>query len=390
MPDGTEFEFHKNKKPGKTYVSPRLGGRIRIASKVIDSDETYHEAVLRDEAVLHQSPSGRHEIIAKFYEDLRTLQVVTIQKWNTLKGVPVGEQHFSFVGKDIDLLQAFLSRIVSLHFPDANKVNVQDNQLRVVVTTAEQAKALLAGNLSLIVQLVENEVTERDIVALAYRRKQLALFEELLTDSDFFGEHASGRKCERVWQDFFEANTWVFGYGLSYIFLEPLEGMGLRQPVRGFNVESRGKEADALMKTRAEVSSLCLVEIKRHDTSLLAQREYRPGVWPPSAELVAGISQAQETVRATVRTLSAPFRPKDRNGDPTGEELFGFEPRSYLVIGSLSEFSSERGTNEEKFRSFELFRRNVKQPEIITFDELLHRARFIVSTGASEAKPPLD
>ena len=240
--------------------------------------------------------------------------------------------------------------------------------------------------MKLVIQLAENEVTERDVVALGYRRKQLALFEKMLTDAEFFVRHAAGRKTEAVWQTFFEANPWVFGYGLSYIFMKSLAGKELEQTVRGFSVAGAGKRVDALMKTRAEVSSLCFVEIKRHDTSLLNSKQYRPGVWSISHELVGGIGQVQETVRAAIRTLSAPFRPADEKGNPTGEEIFGFEPRSYLVIGNLSEFAGDYGANEEKFRSFETFRRNVRQPEILTFDELLHRARFIVGNESVEPK----
>jgi hypothetical protein len=380
MPDDTDFDYHQNKKTGKTYVSRRVDGGLRIASKVIDSDGLIHEVVLKDEVVLRKTRGGRQEIVAKFYEGVRRLHVVTIQRWNTLKGIPQEKAYFSFVGSEIELLQAFLSNIVHLHFPDAGKVNVQDSELRTVVTTTDQARAILAGNLNLFIQLAENEVTERDIVNLGYRRKQLALFEKMLGDQDFFVEHAAGRKPEAVWQAFFEANPWVFGYGLSYIFMDSLAGKELEQTVRGFSVAAAGKRSDALMKTRAEVSSLCFVEIKRHDTSLLASDQYRPGVWSASKDLVGGICQVQETVRAAIRTLSAPFRPADNKGNPTGEEIFGFEPRSYLVIGSLSEFASEHGTNEDKFRSFEIFRRNIRQPEIITYDELLHRARFIVSS----------
>jgi hypothetical protein len=38
----------------------------------------------------------------------------------------------------------------------------------------------------------------------------------------------------------------------------------------------------------------------------------------------------------------------------------------------------EHGVNQDRHRSFELFRRNTANPEIITFDELFERARFIV------------
>jgi Domain of unknown function (DUF4263) len=54
-------------------------------------------------------------------------------------------------------------------------------------------------------------------------------------------------------------------------------------------------------------------------------------------------------------------------------------PRAYRVIGSLSEFMTDRGLNEAKYRSFEYFRRNVRRPEIITFDELYERAALIVA-----------
>ena len=68
----------------------------------------------------------------------------------------------------------------------------------------------------------------------------------------------------------------------------------------------------------------------------------------------------------------------DDVGNPTGEEAFNYIPKSFMVIGSLQEFVSDKGVNQERYRSFELFRRNTSSPEIITFDELYERARFIV------------
>jgi hypothetical protein len=62
--------------------------------------------------------------------------------------------------------------------------------------------------------------------------------------------------------------------------------------------------------------------------------------------------------------------------------LFNIHPRSCLIVGHLSEFEGEfGGVNEAKFRSFELYRRHMTRPEILTFDELLERAKFIVSEG---------
>jgi len=49
----------------------------------------------------------------------------------------------------------------------------------------------------------------------------------------------------------------------------------------------------------------------------------------------------------------------------------------------MGEFVSEHGVNKDKLRSFELLRKNTSNPEIITFDELYERAKFIVQHNQS-------
>jgi hypothetical protein len=225
----------------------------------------------------------------------------------------------------------------------------------------------------------EEDIT-RDLITVGRRRKQLQRFEHLLHDPDYFASERERLHCrpEDVWQDFFEANTWIFGYGLSYQFLSNLDDRKLEQVVRGRDLMAAGKRADAIMKTRGIISSLCFLEIKRHDTPLLGSDQYRADVWPPSAELTGGVSQVQTGVHAAIETLGHKLIPRGDTGDPTGEILFNIEPRSCLVVGSLGQFQTDRGINVPKYRSFELYRRHTWRPEIITFDELLERARFIV------------
>jgi hypothetical protein len=163
--------------------------------------------------------------------------------------------------------------------------------------------------------------------------------------------------------------------------LSELDERKLERIVRGHDLTGAGKRSDAVMKTRGIISSLCFVEIKRHDTPLLREAQYRPDVWSPSAELVGGVSQVQTTVHSVTESLGHKLMPRDDEGDPTGEIVFNIEPRSCLVIGSLQQFQTDHGVNVPKFRSFELYRRHTWRPEIITFDELLQRARFIVGHG---------
>jgi hypothetical protein len=71
---------------------------------------------------------------------------------------------------------------------------------------------------------------------------------------------------------------------------------------------------------------------------------------------------------------------KDPEGRDTGETAYSVEPRSYLVVGNTSELKG----NDDKIACFELYRRNIRSPEILTFDELLYRARFIVNNVSRE------
>ena len=242
---------------------------------------------------------------------------------------------------------------------------------------------LIRDNQERILAWARSEVTTSDIVALGYRRTQLERFERLLADSAFFhsereAEHTS---AEGLWQKFFEKNKWIFGYWnlRAPSFLSNLEGKSLEQIVTGADAWAEGKRADGVLKTRGAVEALCLVEVKRHDTSLLkGGARYRSGCWSPSDDLVGGVVQSQGTVEKLLRQVSERYEPRSPSGDPTGEELFAYQPRSYLVIGRLDEFHTSKGLNMEKYRSFELFRRNTTRPEILTFDELYERARFIV------------
>jgi hypothetical protein len=394
MGDDEDRSFHFNKRPDKTYVSKSIptrppGEKLRIASKVIDNEEGLKYAIVENEIVVRTTPKGRSEIKATFLEDNRKLKVLTIQKFNSASG-PVDKQYFSFVHDEIDTLLNFIVGIKTMVFSDERKHHLTDEQLRDLILNDGQARRVFAENEELFVKIAQSENLRHDLVALGYRRNQLDRFEHLLKDKAFFEAEKArlGKTPEAVWQQFFEANTWIFGYGLSYQFLTGLDGRKLEQVVLGHDLGGAGKRADALMKTQARINSLCFVEIKRHDTPLLASSLYRADAWPPSSDLAGGVAQLQATVQGALEDLGRKITTQNSIGDPTGETLFNIEPRSFLVIGNLEEFIAEHGINESKFRSFEMYRRHTRRPEILTFDELLHRARFIVehSNVAADAR----
>ena len=63
---------------------------------------------------------------------------------------------------------------------------------------------------------------------------------------------------------------------------------------------------------------------------------------------------------------------KDIEGAETERSTFLIRRRSFLIIGDLYQlYGTSGGVNVHKLRSFELYRRNLYETEIIAFDELL-------------------
>lgn len=379
------MDNYQDPKPGKTYISPRLDSfgdperKVRIATKLIEQPSTYAFAKIKDELVLRHKENAESCIKAKFFEDDRGIFVLSIQGYTVATNKPHNAS-FSFIGDEIEKLVAFLNCIQAMPLKSSGPMKITDESLRRIVLSSVQAQAIFHDNQELFAEILRSEITKDDLVAVGFRKRQLQVFQRLLEDPEYFNDVKARKQCtnEAVWQQFFEKNPWIFGYGLSYIQLSGLDDKKLEQVVHGHTVTEHGKRVDALLRTRGVISSLCFVEIKTHKTPLLQSQSYRKGCWAPSSELSGGISQVQGTVVLAMETIRTKLSLVDDAGNPTGEEAFNYSPKSFLVVGSLQEFVGDHGINQERYRSFELFRRNMTSPEIITFDELYERARFIV------------
>jgi len=404
--DNIDYGYFRNKKPDRVYLSRSVAEKsfrknsegeieeftrpFRIISKVVDCVENHEFIKDGKEISLRITGGERQEIKAKFYEDTRGISTLILQKFTTKTGVP-HKTNFTFVDNEIEILFNFLRNIALIPIKDENKATLDDKFVHEIVLTKEQFIKLLHDEPELLKEVIDNQISKSDIVNLGYRKTQLIKYSDFLKNSDAFEEAClllgENKTPEDVWQDYFQKNAWVFGYGLNYIFSAPLEGKKLEQVVKGNDVVDSGKRVDALLKTQGIISSLLFVEIKTHKTSLLkhVKAPYRAESWAISDELAGSIAQVQRTVQVSLRNIKTRTQIKTKDGELTKEELFLYEPKSYLVIGSLSEFEGEHGINEDKFSSFEMFRRNIKNPEIITFDELYSRAKYIVESNEEDA-----
>lgn len=266
-------------------------------------------------------------------------------------------------------------------------LDVPESGIRLTVGDEAELARLLSGQdrttlLEAVRTAIGGTLTEADIRRISNRKSQLKRFDQLLNEPEYFEvqcNQAAGP--EAVWQGFFEENPWIFGYGLNLVACEPLDGGKLERITTGANIfTGAGKRSDAVMRSKGFVSSLLLCEIKTHATHLLARTPYRPpDVYHVSTDVVGAVAQVQKTAHKALRLVRDELhRLYKDDGTPTDIEISTARPRQALVIGSLREFSDRGATNPEKIASFEQYRRSIQDVEIITFDELYERARFIV------------
>lgn len=231
-----------------------------------------------------------------------------------------------------------------------------------------------------------NQLSEKDIILITKRKKALERFDKLLNDPEYFSkyqqwlkERGKSNRPEDVWQHFFENNSWIFGYGLQLVACENLDNKKLETIVVGSDIlDGAGKEIDGLLKTRGNISRSLFTEIKLHSAPLLEKYD-RSAVWVPAKDLRGSVAQVQKTIHKVDLKITRNLNQiRDKEGNPSGEEISFIKAKGIVVIGTLKQFGTEHGVNDEMLASFELYRQQINGLEIITFDELYERTKFIV------------
>lgn len=389
----SDEDYVANKRSDRVYVSRpfKIGVNkdtdARYVTRVFDDGQRSCFDSVDDEIVIRATHDDKVQIKAVVTSDQQGLRHLTLQSFRIYKDGtrPNAQYGINLRGQEIAEFIEFAQLASSVQLDNTGKLRLDRASLaHVDVDMDSAARAWIAKHPDALRELVASEATSRDVVAVAYRRKQLAKFAQLLKDDDYFdqvtAEHFNGRK-EATWQGFFERNRWIFGYGLFHLSAEGFTDEKLEQVVAGSTVATPGKRIDGLLRTRGRISAACLVEIKHHRTPLLAKGSYRAGAWQPSQELTGAVSQILMSVDGMERQFQRLLVMRDEDGNPTGEEAVVARPRSVIVCGALSEFVKDFGINEDQFRSFELYRRHLFSPDIVTFDELYERAKLIVESS---------
>lgn len=178
-------------------------------------------------------------------------------------------------------------------------------------------------------------------------------------------ENALQGDCdEEFWQQFLSKNDWIFGYGLTYNMASAVTEQVY---VGGKKINNKGGHVcDYLATSNGNAKYTVLVEIKTPKARLLGSED-RNGVYPISQDLAKAISQVQ------VYCSSWGTNSEGKNQAEQEFNALTIRPKGVLVIGNTSELN----TRDQK-SAFELFRRGLSSVDIITYDELLERAKYIL------------
>lgn len=268
----------------------------------------------------------------------------------------------------------------------ASGSGVRFGSYSVTVTDPDEGVAVVSRETAEQIEELIRAEGPRVFETIARLRPDLARWAALVEDhrqraSDLaeFEEHLAEDPPtwnEKNWQAFFQRASWIFGHGLHYTFLVDEEAEA--EYGGGTFSGAGGERGDFLARTAGQFRFAVLVEIKLPGTPLLSgPRPYRNGAWRVGPEVAGGVSQLQANCERIRQGASQ--RENVRYLDE--RDMTVADPQAILVVGHTGQLQ-----DDDQRASFHRFRRNLWNPTVLTYDELLERARFLVDKAASRAE----
>ena len=239
--------------------------------------------------------------------------------------------------------------------------------------------AMLFGTFNSIAEkAIKENNAERAAWAMgsAERCRSMCVFKDSLEEVVWMGHSArriinvihkwhsnKSNSNEEFWQVVFNENPYV----LSQLFAVPVIFIKDKAYVGGMNIDRQDAKFVDYLYTNESSNDAILVEIKTPVTKLVGTR-YRKGVHKPSNDLSGSVIQVLDYRRELSQNIQT-----ITNG--TSHKIDVFNPRCVVIIGN----ASEELNTDKKRKSFELFRSNLKDVEIVTFDELFKKAETLAT-----------
>lgn len=167
---------------------------------------------------------------------------------------------------------------------------------------------------------------------------------------------------EGRWQDFFNENPFILNMAFGY----PVIKVRDQASVGGRKLSGDGEKITDFLVKNSLTNNTAIFEIKTPQTPILNKTPFRDGVYTPSADLSGSINQTLDQ-KYQLQKQIAQIKDNSRLYD-----IESYAVHCCLVIGKTPD-------GDDRKKSFELFRRNSKDVEIVTFDELLEKLKQLIA-----------
>jgi hypothetical protein len=382
MSDLDDYEYFKLRKEAKTYISKvfTFGGsnteRLRNVKMVVEGSDSLHLGEIEGVLCLRLTGNIRKtQVSALVTQDDNGVKRLTLQTFKETGGDwirSVEKEEFTFRPDEFNRLLGFLSQIEFIDLSNEDNFQIEDISTKsgpkTIIDASDRGivsriRSMPEEQRSGLLGALQQSLSHEEINILLGRKQGLKEYEEHMRLSDW---------SEADWQDFFERQQWVFGYGLDYRMMRQFER---EVTVGGGGTDNRNKPVIDFLMTFTDYT--VLVEIKTPGTRIFSTtRRGRAGTWEFSRDFTSAVSQI---IEQKAEWLS--YAQTGEHYNKAGEALTTRtrNARSILVIGSRDEFTRSGNLRDATIMrdTFELFRRESRSIDIVTFDELLERARFI-------------
>ena len=168
---------------------------------------------------------------------------------------------------------------------------------------------------------------------------------------------------EEFWQKLFRNNYWC----ISQLFYTPVIYFREKAYIGGKSIDNTGGKLVDFLYQNKITKNVSLIEIKTPETKLLG-RIYRDGVYSISHELSGSINQMlsyKDKIQKDYYKLLEESKSKFKL----------ISPKCILICGNITD-SLE---NDSQRSSFETFRKNLKDIEVVTYDELFDKIELFLN-----------
>lgn len=241
-------------------------------------------------------------------------------------------------------------------------------------------------DLSQLIKKADLSVKDIEQLTKQNRLKTLKIFYYLITNKVIRGKESHSWYREKydvrngeeyVWHHFLKKHDWILGLNLDYKFVIEF----LDEQLVG-NSDSKGK-GDPQTDLLGISEFTTLVELKHTNTNIFKSEKSkgRANTWDFTTDFIEGISQCLGQKFELEKSFDEKVFIREDLTQLSKDGTQTIDPRSVLIIGNKKrEFPINKcdNTNLIKNKTLERFRRNNRNIDVLTYDELFERAYHIV------------